>query len=152
MKLRIRRGFKMVVRTTEENDTDELAEVMALAYSEPPWNEVWNAEKAKERVRSVMSNYNAVGFAAVENGEIIGALLGFEDPYANESFFFVSEIFVAPKWKREGVGRALLCHLEQYLSSKGISVMQLISIDDNLKFYEKSGFAKDSVSVMFKRL
>lgn len=142
----------MVVRRTEENDIEELAGAMVLAYSEPPWNEVWDIDKAKERVRSVLSNYNAAGFAAIENGEIIGGILGFEDPYADESFFFVSELFVAPQWKRKGVGKTLICHLEQYLSSKNISAMQLISIDNNIKFYESSGFAKDLVSVMYKRL
>lgn len=141
----------MIIRMTENADIEELAKAMALSYSEPPWNEEWSVDKAKERVSSVLSNYNAAGFCAIENGEIIGGVLGFEDPYADESFFFVSEIFVDPKCKRKGVGRTLLCHLEQYLSSKGISVMQLISIDDNLKFYEANGFAKDSVSVMFKR-
>ncbi len=140
----------MIVRMTEEKDVEGLAGAMALAYSEPPWNEVWSAEKAKERVCSVLSNYNAAGFAAIENGEIIGGILGFEDPYAEESFFFISEIFIAPQWKRKGVGKTLLCHLEQYLSSKNISVMQLISIEDNIKFYEASGFAEDSVSVMYK--
>ena len=140
----------MIVRMTEEKDIEGLADAMALAYSEPPWNEVWSAEKAKERVCSVLSNYNAAGFAAIENEEIIGGILGFEDPYAEESFFFVSELFVAPQWKRKGVGKTLLGHLEQYLSSKNISVMQLISIEDNIKFYEASGFAKDSVSVMYK--
>lgn len=142
----------MVVRMTEENDIEKLAGAMALAYSEPPWNEVWDIDKAKERVRSVLSNYNAAGFAAIENGEIIGGILGFEDPYADESFFFVSELFVAPQWKRRGVGKTLICNLEQYLSSKNISAMQLISIDNNIKFFEASGFAKDSVSVMYKRL
>ena len=142
----------MIVRMTEEKDIEGLAGAMALAYSEPPWNEVWSAEKAKERVCSVLSNYNAAGFAAIENEEIIGGILGFEDPYAEESFFFVSEIFVAPQWKRKGVGKTLVCHLEQYLSTKNISVMQLISIDDNVGFYETNGFGKDSVSVMFKRL
>lgn len=142
----------MIIRITENADIEGLAKAMALAYSEPPWNEEWSADKAKERVRSVLSNYNAAGFCAIENGEIVGGVLGFEDPYAEESFFFVSELFVVPQWKRKGVGRELLHHLEQHLASKNISVMQLISIDDNIGFYESNGFSKDSVSVMFKRL
>ena len=103
----------MIVRMTEEKDVEGLAGAMALAYSETPWNEVWSAEKVKERVCSVLSNYNAAGFAAIENEEIIGGILGFEDPYAEESFFFVSEIFIAPQWNRKGVGKTLLSHLEQ---------------------------------------
>ena len=55
----------MIVRMTEEKDVEGLAGAMALAYSEPPWNEVWSAEKAKERVCSVLSYYNAEGFAVI---------------------------------------------------------------------------------------
>ncbi|MDE7193095.1 MAG: hypothetical protein K2O14_03905 [Oscillospiraceae bacterium] len=48
----------------ENADIEGLAKAMALAYSEPPWNEAWSADNAKEQVGSVLSNYyEANGFA-----------------------------------------------------------------------------------------
>lgn len=128
-----------------------LAEAMMAAYAEAPWNENWNLEKALIRIRAILSNYRSAGMAAVEDGKVIGGVLGYVDPYAEEDFFFVSELFVVPKEQKKGYGKGLLLALEQELQDADIHVMQLISIDDNLGFYHASGMGRDSVNVMFKR-
>ena len=129
---------------------EELAGVMGQAYSEEPWNEAWVQEKAVRRVQSILCGFEALGLAAVEDGEIIGGLLGFVDPYADYDMFFVSEIFVAPKWKRKGVGRKLLSALEEQLKVKDIYTIELISINDNLEFYKKCGLNNGDVNCLGK--
>ena len=99
-----------------------------------------------------MGNYEAIGLAAEDNGIIKGGLLGFVDPYAEEDFFYVSEIFVMSESKKSGIGRNLIKALEDILQKKGISVVQLMSIEPNEIFYGKCGLSKDDVSVLFKRL
>ena len=93
-----------------------------------------------------MCGFEALGLVAVEDGEIIGGLLGFVDPYADYDMFFVSEIFVAPK----GVGRKLLSALEEQLKVKDIHTIELISINDNLEFYKKCGLNNGDVNCLGK--
>lgn len=141
----------MEYRTYNEKDIDGLASAMSMAYSEEPWNEQWTMERATRRVKAILGNYQSVGLAATDNGMIVGGLLGFVDPYAEEDFFYVSELFVVPEYKRSGVGKQLLQELETLLKEKGIHVVQLMSIEPNEVFYGKCGLSKDDVSVLFKR-
>ncbi|MDO5155298.1 MAG: GNAT family N-acetyltransferase [Eubacteriales bacterium] len=140
----------MEYRIAEEKDLEGLAAAMAKAYAEDPWNEMWTKEKSKRRVNAILGNFEAMGIAAVEDGVIIGGALGYVDPYADEDFFFVSELFVIPERKKQGVGRQIMEKLKTELTQKGIQCIQLISIDYNLEFYKKIGLEKDCVSVMYE--
>ena len=141
----------MICKAAEEQDVQGLARAMTMAYAEAPWFENWSDERAQRRIRAILSNYQAAGMAAVEDGQIIGGVLGYVDPYAEEDFFFVSELFVIPEWQKKGIGRALLDGLIQLLREKGIGTLQLISIENNEIFYHKCGLDRDSVSVLFRR-
>ncbi len=141
----------MIIQEATEKDIPSLAKSMSLAYSEAPWNEKWTEARALRRVRAILGNYEGLGLVAIENETVVGGLLGYVDPYAEEDFFFVSEIFVVPEMKKHGVGKKLMTELQKDLAEKGIHVVQLISIDDNETFYNKCGLERDCVSVQYKR-
>lgn len=142
----------MEYRLVMPEDHAGLAAALAQAYSEAPWNENWTQERALRRVRGILGNYEGMGLKAVEDGRIVGGLLGFVDPYAEEDFFYISELFVVPEKKRQGIGKSLMQAVEPYLREKGIGVVQLMSIEPNEMFYAKCGLEKDSVSVLYKRV
>ncbi len=142
----------MQYRVCNDSDTEGLAKAMSMAYSEEPWDEKWSLDRAIRRVAAITGNFQSIGLVAEEEGTIIGGLLGFVDPYADEDFFYVSELFVVPQYKKHGVGRNLLKELENELKKKGISVLQLMSIEPNEVFYGKCGLSRDDVSVLFKRM
>lgn len=134
-----------------EKEMPGLAQAMMAAYAQAPWFENWTEERALRRIQAILSNYEACGMAAIMDGQVIGGVLGYVDPYAEEDFFFVSELFVRPQYQKKGYGKGLLLALEEQLKEKNIHVTQLISIEDNQGFYHASGMEKDSVDVMFKR-
>lgn len=92
----------MEIKQINQNDIAGLAEAMAAVYSEEPWDEKLSQKKAERRIRAIFGNFEAMGLAAFEDGKIIGAVLGYVDPYAEEDFFFVSELFVIPEKKKQG--------------------------------------------------
>lgn len=104
------------------------------------------------RIKAILYNYQAIGLKANDEEGIVGAILGFVDPYSNEDFFYVSELFVKSERKGQGIGTALLNALDKYLKVSNIQVMQLTSIQDNLKFYKQNGLKKDIVDVLYKKI
>ena len=141
-----------MITQINQNDIPTVAQALAKSYSEEPWFENWTQEKSERRVKSILSNFESIGLKYESDGNILGGLLGFVDPYAEEDFFFVSEIFVIPECKKQGIVSALLKELEKILKEKNINVIQLNSINYNQTFYSKNGFQKDSVDVMYKRI
>ena len=134
-------------RIAAEQDVKGLAQAMMAAYAQPPWNESWEEARAVRRVRAILSNYESMGMAAVENGCIIGGALGYVDPYAEEDFFFVSELFVMPEYQKKGYAGQLLERMVQDAKDQGRKGLVLTCKEEKIHYYAKFGFVNEGVSV-----
>lgn len=142
----------MTISEITDTDIVTVSDVLVSAYKDEPWNENWTRERAIIRIKAILSNYQAIGLKANDEKGIIGAILGFVDPYSNEDFFYVSELFVKSERKGQGIGTALLTALDKHLKANNIQAMQLISIQNNFKFYKQNGLKKDMADVLYKRI
>lgn len=111
----------MMISEITDTDIVAVSDVLVSAYKDEPWNENWTRERA---------------------------ILGFVDPYSDEDFFYVSELFVKSERRGQGIGTAL----DKHLKANNIQAMQLISIQNNFKFYKQNGLKKDMVDVLYKRI
>lgn len=85
-------------------------------------------EKYEEAIRS-----NEF-FVAEENGAVIG--FGELDQVVGE----IQGLYVSPDVARRGVGRKLLCTLEERARSFGLRSLHLTSSLNAISFYERAGF------------
>lgn len=142
----------MTYRLAHPSEYEPLAAVLKAAYAVEPWNERWSDERALRRIQGILHNFGSICIVADDKGSLLGSILGFIDPYADQDFFFISELFVLPQYQHRGIGTQLLRTLETVLKEKGISTTQIISIENNLPFYSKAGYQQDVVSVLYNTL
>ncbi len=68
---------------------------------------------------------------------------GAEGEYNRIGLVAEEEDEIVPQYKKHSIGRGLLKELENELKKKGISLVQLMSIEPNEVFYGKCGLSKD---------
>lgn len=91
------------------------------------------ASDGKEHFHAVLREWMAdetrCVLVAVVDGEVIGYIIGrlAENPpvFAMRRFGYVTDICVAPQWRRMGVGRKLFAALKEWFRQQGLAVVQL---------------------------
>lgn len=99
-------------------------------------------------------------FLAEENGEIIGLVVGIINNEKEETFDFsvpkrgkITELIVSEKYRFEGVGKALLCAMENYLKSVGCEgiIVDVFAYNESAEnFYRKNGYFNRNIEMMKK--
>lgn len=64
----------MTISKISDMDIVEVSDVLISAYQYEPWNENWTRERAIIRIKAILCNYQAIGFKADDEKEIVGAI------------------------------------------------------------------------------
>ena len=145
----------MQILPIDEDHLEELYGLHINVYSQPPWNEHWERQWVDDRYQLILSSKLALGFVAIKNDRVCGAILGRGIPFKGELEFEVCELFVANDLQREGVGQSLINHLYKTLSYHGMSYIILMTKRDSTAndFYLKSGFNPiDELRFFYKKV
>lgn len=128
-----------------EKDLDVIASLYLKYYNE---NEdgSWTFEKAYKRIRQVLLTPDSYCLIQEINGLYTGFLMGYIKEYDDLKSYFLEEIVVFKDYQNKGLGTLFINELQKHLLDKGVSMIELMSVNDSkhLNFYEKFSFVKSS--------
>lgn len=118
------------IRLFREEDLSRAVEIEKLSFPSP-----WSEKLLREELERDLARF----FAAVWDGELAGYILWWAAP---EEAHLIN-LAVHPKFRRKGVARALLRHLEKTAAAEGARRVTLEVRENNaaaIHLYESEGF------------
>ena len=143
----------MNFRVMANNDISEVTNVFINAYSEPPWNEKWNYEKAFKRIKEVFDTQNSICLVCLYQQKIVGAIQCLLIPWTYGYQLDIRDIFVDNRFQNMAIGTQMLKYLPNVLP-KDEPVEIVLSTKRNtklMKFYEKNGFSINDEFVFYSK-
>jgi ribosomal protein S18 acetylase RimI-like enzyme len=135
----------MIIRDLREEDAGALArlttEFTGVETTPEEMRERLRRSRGVEHPILAELQGEAAGFASLR----LTPYLGEEAPYAE-----VSEMFVSGRFRRQGVGRALMAELERRARAAGATSLNVLTAPDNeqaLALYRAMGFEVFSVAL-----
>ena len=149
----------MNIRTAEESDLEELCRLMAqvdlLHRQKLPhiFQEVDGPARSREYVLGLIAAENVAVFVADMDGQLVGFVnvivrLSSDIPVlVPRCFALIENLAVDRKYRRQGVGSALLEHAHSWAVGQGASTVELNVFEFNRGaqvFYRKLGYRTES--------
>ncbi len=127
----------MEIRNMQLDDYDN---VYALWLSCPGMG-LNNLDDSREGIAKYLARNPETCFVAVEQGNIIGAILTGHDGRRG----YISHTAVSPAYRRQGIGKQMVEAALKALKAQGINKVNLVAFAHNKKgndFWEKLGFTQ----------
>jgi aminoglycoside 6'-N-acetyltransferase I len=132
----------MELQSLSSNDLKRCAEIFIEVFNSSPWEEGWEVASALPRMQEIAGTPGFVGIKAVNDGEVVGFVMGYAESFDAGSDFYLKEMCVVPELQRQGIGSLLLEELKLKLRQVGARTLYLLTPKENPAawFYEKNGF------------
>jgi ribosomal protein S18 acetylase RimI-like enzyme len=131
----------MKIRSIEEKDIENCANLFARVFSGEPWSEPWTEKDAFCRLNHF---YRSKGFfgTLIEKDRILGFALGNWEPFYFGNMFYIREMCTDTEFQSQGIGGQIYSALESELVSQSIQSIYLTTERDipAANFYKKQGF------------
>ncbi len=125
---------------------ERYGDIYALAFSGEPWNDPWKMEDAVIHVRELLESKQSYGLEYVEDGKVVGFLLGTSMLFHYGRTFEINDLAVDPACQGRGIASQLLERCKADMKARGIVCLHLITGADAFlpASYEKHGFKPES--------
>ncbi|MEM6836956.1 MAG: GNAT family N-acetyltransferase [Cyanobacteria bacterium P01_C01_bin.120] len=143
------------LKPIEHGHLKECADLFTAVFSHPPWDETWSQEIALERLKNCYDTPGSYGIVAIAEDKVFGFAIGHVEAWYENRHFYLKEMCVHPTNQRSGTGTKIMDRLHQTLSSKGVSMIYLLTARESsaAAFYENCGFSNSSrMTMLFKTI
>lgn len=125
-------------------------EIYATAFSGEPWNDAWKPEDAEVHVRELLESSTAYGLEYVEDGAVVGFLVGTSMLFHYGRTFEINDLAVDPAYQGRGIAKQLVERCKRDMAERGIVGIHLITSADGYLpgFYERLGFARETEVIL----
>ena len=130
---------------------EEYAELYMSVFNSAPYYDVWTAETASARIKSIMSTETFAGKTVYTVSGLAGMICGQKEPYYDGMHFHIQEFCVLPSAQRSGLGTALLRSLREELSKdcvKSIYVVTSKNTDTEVFLYGQGFVSSNTLIIM----
>ena len=138
------------IRPCRMEHADRYGEIYAKAFSGEPWNDPWKTEDAVIHVKELLEMKQSYGLEYVEEGQVVGFLLGSSMLFHYGRTFEINDLAVDPACQGKGIAKALLNRCLKDMKEQGIVGVHLITANEGFlpEFYERHGFSREQEVIL----
>ncbi len=132
-----------MIRPMLPEDVKDCVPALLSAYNGKPWDNHWTEETAERYLGEFQTHPRVVGYVDEREGRVAGALFAHGRTWWTRDEVFVDELFVHRDYQGQGIGKALLFHIEEYCREHGLAGTTLLT-DRRMPaagFYDKTGYS-----------
>lgn len=91
-----------------EKDLNVCTAAFIEIFNEEPWYDQWTFERASQYITDFYNTPHFLGILVIEKKEIVGFAYGVTRTWWQGNEFYINEMGVKKKWRRQGIGKKTL--------------------------------------------
>jgi len=148
-------GGSKMIRPYQKEDLSGCVQLLMAAYNGEPWCNHWMEETGSRYLCEFTASRDFVGWVAMENDQLAGALFSHRQTWWTKDELYVNELFVHPDFQGKGHGKSLLQAAEEHCIKNGLAGVTLLTNRHMpaMTFYQQNGYtAGDHVIFLYKEV
>ncbi|WP_029201087.1 GNAT family N-acetyltransferase [Oribacterium sp. NK2B42] len=139
-----------IIQSINIENLERYGEIYAAAFSGEPWNDPWNVEDAIIHVRELLESKQSYGLECIEDGKVVGFILGTSMLFHYGRTFEINDLAVDPAYQRRGVAKLLMESCLADIKAQGMVGVHLITAVEGVlpEFYKRYGFKKENEVIL----